>query len=301
MTNFPLARRDFLRTVAATGASCLAAGACAAEPNAAEGLREPVHRVAKANNETVPAAAPADGHPLDPALKLAGEALTLIRTQIEDYTCRIIKRERVKGELGQIEHMDAKIRNRKIENGKLTTPLSVYLSFVGPENVKGREVVWVEGQNNGKLRAHEGGIKGRFLPSVWLDPDGPLAMNGQLHPIYDIGLENLVVKLIERGEKEKQFGECEVTFTPGAKINGRVCTLLQVMHPVKRPHFEFHLAQIFIDDVLKVPVRYAAYFWPEKAGSKDMPILEEYTYLNVKLNVGLKDADFDSENPNYNF
>jgi hypothetical protein len=29
--------------------------------------------------------------------------------------------------------------------------------------------------------------------------------------------------------------------------------------------------------------------------------LEEYTYLNLKLNAGLVDADFDHTNPNYKF
>jgi len=37
----------------------------------------------------------------------------------------------------------------------------------------------------------------------------------------------------------------------GAKINGRGCTLLKVIHPVQRPHFEFNKAEIFIDDELK--------------------------------------------------
>ncbi|MGN6136394.1 MAG: DUF1571 domain-containing protein, partial [Aureliella sp.] len=31
------------------------------------------------------------------------------------------------------------------------------------------------------------------------------------------------------------------------------------------------------------------------------PLEEEYTYLDVQLNVGLKDIDFDPENPAYNF
>jgi signal transduction histidine kinase len=44
-----LARREFLRAVTAAGASCLAAGACGAD-NENNALREPVHRVAKANN-----------------------------------------------------------------------------------------------------------------------------------------------------------------------------------------------------------------------------------------------------------
>ena len=40
-----------------------------------------------------------------------------------------------------------------------------------------------------KLIAKEGGIKGRVIPSVWLKPDSILAMNGNLHPITEIGLE----------------------------------------------------------------------------------------------------------------
>jgi hypothetical protein len=257
--------------------------------------------VAKANNP--PAAnPPAAGttHPLDPALEMANESLKIIEKEFDDYTCRIIKQERIRGELQPQEFMDAKIRCRKVQDGKVTVPLSVYLKFVSPANVAGREVVWVERQNNNKLRAHEGGAAGRFLPSVWLDPDGTLAMRGQLHPIYDIGIENLVIKLIERGQKERKFGECQVEFVPGAKINGRVCTVLKVMHPTPRPHFEFYRAEIFIDDELKVPVRYAAYLWPAKPGDPE-PVIEAYTYLNIKKNVGLTAADFDSQNPNYNF
>jgi len=242
-----------------------------------------------------------DKHPLDPALDIANDALVSIRKNIIDYSCRITKQERIRGELQREEYMEAKIRNRKVDaNGKLTAPLSVYMKFIGPRDVVGRECIWVEGENNNKMRAHEGGVKGRFLPSVWLDPDGPIAMSGQLHPIYDIGVENLVIKLIERGEKEKKFGECDVEFIKNAKINGRVCTVLRVMHPIQRPHFEFHRAEIFIDDELQIPVRYAAFNWPTKPGATD-DLLEAYTYTNLKVNIGLTNADFDPKNPNYNF
>jgi hypothetical protein len=297
-----LARRTFLQTLAATGASCAVGGAIGQEPMPKDSaLKEPVYRVSKADLPTAPAG---ERHPLDPALDMARDALALVQRDIVDYTATIVKRERIKQVLGEYEFMEAKIRNRKVVDGKVVVPLSVYLKFVKPAAVVGREVVWVEGQNNNKLRAHEGGIKGKLLPTVWLDPDSAIAMHGNLHPIYDIGIENLVAKLIERGEREKKYSECEVTFTPGAKINGRVCTVLRVVHPIQRPHFEFHKAEIFIDEEMKIPVRYAAFYWPAP-GETELPVLEEYTYLNVKLGlVGsplLQDADFDSENPNYKF
>lgn len=295
-----LARRSFLKTALYAGGALVAAPLFAAE--GPEGLKEPVFRVSKIPNEALPPEGGADQHPLDPALAIAHEALDRIQKTVDDYTCTIIKRERIKGVLGNHEFMSAKIRNRKLNaDGTLEQGLSVYLNFLKPDSVKGREVIWVEGKNNGKMRAHEGGLKGRILPSVWLDPDGPIAMNGQLHPIYDIGIENLITQLIVKGERDRKHGECEVKFTEGVKINGRVNTLLEVRHPVQRPHFEFHLAQIFIDNELNLPVRYAAYHWPTDPNDKNGPVLEEYTYVDMKLNQGLTDVDFDSENPNYNF
>lgn len=292
------ARRTFLQALSITGLS--AAVALANPPESREQLREPVFRVSKANN--TPTDLPqGPAHPLDPAINLANETLVKIQNEIVDYKAMIVKRERVNGKLGNHEFMEAKIRSRKIVDGKLTQPLSVYLKFIKPDSMAGREVIWVEGQNNNKMRAHEGGAAGKFLPTVWLPPDGVLAMRGQLHPITEIGFENLVVKLIEKGEKDRKHGECEVEFKPGAKINGRMCTVLQVKHPTPRAHFEFHIAQIFIDDDTKLPVRYAAYHWPTDPSDKMGPVIEEYTYLDVKVNPGLSDSDFDPENPNYNF
>jgi len=88
-------------------------------------------------------------------------------------------------------------------------------------------------------------------------------MRGNRYPITEIGIENLIVKLIERGERERKHPECVVEFRKNAKIDKRKCTVIEVIHPTRRAHFEFNLAQIFIDDELQVPIRYAAYDWPK--------------------------------------
>ena len=76
--------------------------------------------------------------------------------------------------------------------------------------------------------------------------------------------------------------------------------MIQIMHPVKRPYFEFYRAEIFIDRELNVPIRYAAWTWPPTG--TDTPVLEEeYNYRDIRLNVGLTDRDFDPDNPTYNF
>ncbi len=290
------ARRQFLQALVATGASCLAAAAWGQDK---EGLQQPVYRIAARGDSLVQK--PGE-HPLDRALRIAEDGLANIRNNIDDYTCTMVKRERINGVLNEYEYMYAKIRNRKVQNEQIAVPLSVYLRFIKPANIAGREVCFVETKNNGKLIAHEGGILGRL--SAALDPNSKLAMRGNLYPITEIGLENLVVKLIEKGERDKQLDpagkETVVEFKEGAKINGRKCLMLTVKHTVQRPQYDFEVAQVFIDDQLNVPVRYVAYGWPQPA-SDDQPILEEYTYIDLKLNQGLKDIDFDHTNPAYKF
>ncbi|MCC6508793.1 MAG: DUF1571 domain-containing protein [Pirellulaceae bacterium] len=288
-------RRRFVSTAAAltSGAILFGRPAVAQQP----GTTEPVFRISK--NDVGRADATA-AHPLDPALQIARDSLKHIRENIVDYTAIMIKRERIGNTLGEYEYMAAKVRNRKMVDGQVRVPFSVYLAFLSPAAVKGREVVYVENKNNGNIVAHEGGMRGRFLPTMELDPTGMLAMKGQRYPIYDLGIENLVLKLIEKGERDRRQDECDVEFRRGAKVGGRQCTMLTVTHPVSRPYFDFHVAEIFIDDELQVPVRYAAYTWPTVAGG-ERELLEEYTYQKVQINVGLTDADFDRSNKKYNF
>lgn len=279
-------------------ASWLGTGWCAAAdaPRNRNDLQEPVLRVAKATAPTVPA------HPLDPALDFARKGLETLHSSIRDYTFTLVKRERIDGNLGEYEYALAKIRTRQMQDGKVVVPFSVYLRFVKPASITGREVIYIEGANNDKMIAHEGGTAGKYLPTVWIKPNGIIAMRNQRYPITDIGMENLVLKLIERGERDRAAGntDCEVGFHKDAKINGRACTLLQVKHPKPSPALDFHLVQIFIDDELQVPIRYAAYMFPAGEGD-ELPVIEEYTYLNLKLNVGLTDADFDHTNKQYAF
>lgn len=288
-------RRKFLSLSALIGGSVVSSHAVAQERRGA-GLTEPVVHVAKKDTNQPGAAS---SHPLDPALRIAYASLQKVRASIRDYTAILIKRELVNGTLGDYEYMGIKVRNRKGQGKRIDVPFSVYMAFLKPTSMKGREVIYVENKNDGKLIAHEGGMKGRFLPTVDLEPTGMLAMRGQRYPITDLGIENLVVKLIEKGERDRAYGECQVDFINGAKVGGRECTVLSVKHPVERPYFDFHQAQIFIDNELQIPVRYAAYAWPKNGGKP--PLLEEYTYQNIKLNVGLTDKDFDRKNSKYRF
>jgi uncharacterized protein DUF1571 len=239
-----------------------------------------------------PAAQPqAAEHPLVGALQLAYRAMDTIKANIRDYSCTMIKRERINGKLGDPEYMFVKVRQQ---------PFSVYLYFLKPDDVAGREVIYVEGANGGNMLAHEAkGLKARF-GMVSLHPTSAMAMEGNRYPITQLGFSNLTRRLIEVADHDKQFGECEVHYRKNAKVNGRVCTIIEVTHPVPRRNFLFYKALIYLDDQLMVPIRYEAYGWPKAPGAPP-ELDEEYTYLDLKINLGLTDADFDPRSPTYHF
>ncbi len=241
-------------------------------------------------DRVVPQTNPVVEHPLMPAIRWAYQGLQDLQ-KIQDYSAIMVKRERVNGKLNDPEYAFVKIRHK---------PFSVYMHFLEPASVKGQEVIYVEGQNDGKMWAHPAGIKNKLIGTVSLDPTGPIAMQNNRYPITEIGILNLVRRLIEVGEQDMKYGECEVKFFEGAKITDRTCTCIQVVHPVPRRHFRFHLARIYVDTEHNLPVRYESYDWPTEPDGAPQ-LIEEYTYLNIKVNNGFTDLDFDIRNPNYAF
>ena len=142
-------------------------------------LHEPIYRISKTakpvnNNRDAAASGPVakvKSHPLDPALDMARKSLAHIEQNIHDYTCTMVKRERVQGELREHEFMTCKIRHRRTQNGR-EVPFGVYLGFRKPDSVKGREVIYVMGRQ----RRQTGGPRRWFS---WSLPANCLASTNQ--------------------------------------------------------------------------------------------------------------------------
>ena len=136
----------------------------------------------------------------------------------------------------------------------------------------------------------------RRLGIVDLHPDGWLAMKGQKYPITKFGIRNLTAELIKVAEQDVQYGECEVDVKNRVLIDGRPTTRIEVVHPKPRKNFRYHIARIYIDHELRIPVRYSSWMWPERPGEAP-PLEEQYTYRNIKINNGYTDLVFSKENP----
>lgn len=236
-------------------------------------------------------------HPIDPLLELAEEGYQRIDQSVRDYTATIISQVRISGKLQPEKRIECKIRHAR-ESDTVSTPFSIYLKMLKPAKIKGQEVIWVQGQNEDRLIAHTTGMMNlkRFL----LDPRGIIAMKGNRYPIFDIGFKNLIKKMKEFGLRDRQHGECEVAITRDVLVDDRPCTLIEVVHPIKREHFTHHISKIYLDQGRDVLVGYEGFLWPEKPGQPPQ-LLERYFYVDMQINVGLTDEDFSPDNPHYDF
>jgi hypothetical protein len=239
---------------------------------------------------------PDSEHPVLPVLRMAVDGYRQLRATVRDYTCIMVRRERVHGRLGNHEFIYAKVRHRQMQNGQVIVPFGVYLKFLKPASVAGREVLYVEGKYNGEMLARRGGTRFAFV-TTRLRPDSELAMQGNRYPITEFGIENLLRRLIESARDEMQYPS-QVEYVHDATINGRLVDGIIVTHTETEPRAPYFQAKIFVDDELQVPVHYESYDWPKTAGGE--PVLtEQYTYLKLQLNAGLTDLDFDESNPQY--
>ena len=236
-------------------------------------------------------------HPLTPILVQAADALARIQSEYPGYSCTFIKRERVNGKLLPPSRLRLKVRHEQWTNDEITTPFSVYALFErGPK--KGREVIFVKGRNDDRILVRNGGRRMAAL-TVSVNPNGALAMASSRYPITTIGIENLIKRLVNVGKDELQFDECEVRTVADKTLYGRKCSLIEVKHPVQRPHFRYHLARIYTDNEFDLPIGFEAYQWPEEEGGPPL-LIEQYSYLNLKFETPTNE-DFDPENEAYSF
>jgi hypothetical protein len=206
---------------------------------------------------------------------------------IKDYTAVFTKREVVGNRL-TTQVMDMKFRQE---------PFSVYFGFRGPE--AGREVIYVHGANNGNMLVHDTGINA-LAGTIALPPTSPQVMKESRYPITRAGCLSMLDAVLKQFEAEARYEGSVVKFYPNAKLGEVPCQVVEVTHPQQARQFRFYRTRLYVDRQTRIPVRVEQYGWP-RSPQQQPPIIEEYTYANVRTNVGLTARDFDPRNPNYRF
>ena len=208
--------------------------------------------------------------------------------QVKDYVCTFVKQERIGSKLLTPQVIQMKGR---------TEPHCIYFSFQTTH--KGREAIYFPAKYSNNLVAHEGGWTGYLAGTMNLEPTGRLAMSDNRHPVTEAGINKLVTRVYNSWHRDLQ-PEHDVSIERGVTIGNRSTTMVQTKHDHRQPEFHYHIVRLYFDDELRLPVRFTGFEWPTRKGDAP-PIVEDYQFQNLKVNVGLSDRDFDPSNPSYSY
>ncbi|MCP4192416.1 MAG: DUF1571 domain-containing protein [Planctomycetaceae bacterium] len=225
-------------------------------------------------------------HPLHEVRKYAISKHESIKGSVRDYSCQIVKRERIDGKLQPHQFMLAKVRSAGIKR-----PFAVHLTYQGPKRVRGRTVEFVSGENNE-------GMLVRLRPrgvTLRVDLDNPVAMKESSIPITALSFEAMlgaVIQALDRDIAADPTGaNTQTKRIKDVKINGRPSTAIRIIHPQQTDDLEFHIAGMFIDNEFQIPTRFEIFTWPTEKSGK--PVLAaEFTYVDLKVNEGLPNSTF---------
>lgn len=223
---------------------------------------------------------PSSARPLDQPLQWLEEARQSHKA-IRDYTCTLVKQERVQGRLQEQNIILLKVR---------TQPFSVYMRWLSPQSVAGQEVAFVYGRNNNKMRVHfTRGAKG-LVGWKSVDPNDPRVFQHSRHTIYEAGIGNMIEQLIQNLEKDRQLDKTRVRIAEYT-YNNRRCYRVEATGTERGPQNPVGRCVFFLDKESKLPIRMENYDWPQ-GDATEGELLEVFSFVDARLNVGLGDADF---------
>jgi Protein of unknown function (DUF1571) len=218
--------------------------------------------------------------------------------QTPAYSATFIKRERIGSDVTDLTTIEIKVRHQ---------PFAVYLKWLeGPG--AGKEVLYVDGENDGSMLVRLGGVKGRLIPAFKLDVTGALAMNQSRYPVTKAGILGLADSLIAHREMElRNQVHARARQEPDALCDGRTCAVYVFEFDDKERSPDYRKSIQYLDRRWNVPLQVENYGWPEPgqhlegAALDEATLIEYYKYSNIVADGRLNDDDFSPSNPEYRF
>jgi hypothetical protein len=207
------------------------------------------------------------------------------RQNVTDYTCMLLRQERIDGTLHNAQEVAVKFRAQ---------PFSVTMTWMVNPGDGDRcvyiEGMWPDANGNSQMLIRPTGILLQLATggSVLRLPDSADVMRGTRKPITQFGFENLFESLLPVYAQARAADDCEETFLGVADVSGNDCIVLQRI--IRNPQSEnvAPVTKIFVDRNRLLPIRLEGY-------GLDDDLIFAYEYDQLAMNVGLTDEDFTPE------
>lgn len=195
-----------------------------------------------------------------PQAQLLSMGLRIIGA-VNTYSYRMLKQERVRGELLPEQTIDVFVRE---------APFAVRLHYVrGPG--AGRKVVYNPGVRASEFRVREAGLLS-IAGSIWLNVDSTFAKSDSNHTVREAGIGTLLARLMRDTDRARPLGG--FTLIPeGWNEKGEACG--SYLSPPATPPFDYAKTRICTDLASGVPMKVEGY------GLKG-ELLEKWHFSNYK-------------------
>jgi hypothetical protein len=217
-----------------------------------------------------------------PLRRLANKALEKEKT-LNNYICRLRRREQASGKTAPMEIIMVEYRR---------SPLSIHFKWLGEEN-KGREVIYVKGQNDDKIQVLTG--QGDLIGAghyLQFPPDSELMKSRSRYPIQESGIGRVVLRFgalldaIERGQTNA--GSLRYL---GQKTRAEFPNPMDSVEQAILPGVEPFLPKggtrfLYFDQTTGLPLLIQTY-------DQNQYEVEYYCFDRLQTPVPLDDADFD--------
>jgi outer membrane lipoprotein-sorting protein len=203
-------------------------------------------------------------------------------SRVDHYTATFLIQERVDEELRPEQRLVLKFKK----------PFMVYLRWLTGKN-EGRQALYPAGADGNELWVRVPMLVGAV--TVSLDPQSPRARKGGRHPITDVGIGQLLELFSSNAYRGLQRSEVTVE-DGGQHATFDRPTQRYTLHFPTDPAKGYYCmtALIDMDREHRLPIYAEIFDW-------DGQMIERYGYLDLRLNPGLTEEDFDPKNPAYGF
>jgi hypothetical protein len=205
-----------------------------------------------------------------------------VYSRVDNYTATFLIQERVDEELRPEQRLALKFKK----------PFRVYLRWLTGKN-KGRQALYPAGADGRELWVRMPLLVGSV--TVSLDPQSSRARKGGRHPITDVGIGRLLE--LFSGNAYRSLQHSELTVEDGGQhvIFDRATQRYTLYFPPD-PAKGYYCMTVLIDvdRQHRLPIYTEIFDW-------DGQLIERYGYLDLRLNPGLTEEDFDPQNPAYGF
>ncbi len=215
---------------------------------------------------------------------------------IDHYRVTFDKRERIKGDIGETQTMDLKVRHHPT--------FSVYMKWKSGDT--GRQLLYNDEYDDKQMMVKLGGLKGRILPALKLDPLGSEAQAGARYPVTEAGLAGMIRQMIVHRENDLNHGHGVIcSRLANQTFDERECYCFRYEYSAPEFNTLYRKSIVLMDTRYHVPLQVTNYTWSDNAEGMtpeqldEMTMIEDYAFRQLDMGAKLVAEDFSRDNPAY--